>query len=544
MKTKISILITFFIFSLFTYGQVSQQWINFYDGPANNDDMATSVVADNSGNVYVAGYSVGISTNQDITVLKYNSSGVQQWSVRYNGIGNGQDQALKAVLDASGNVYITGFTYAGGTLNDIITMKITAAGGIDWIQRYNGTANLDDAAYDIKLDASLNVYVTGYSTSISTGIDYTTIKYNSFGIVQWVQKYNGPSNNNDVARAICLDQNNNVYITGYSRTGSTSSTEDFVTIKHNSDGIIQWVQRFNPQGNQDVATGIAVDQAGNVVISGYSMVNGMYDFTLAKYNSSGAMLWLNFSGGTANGNDYLNAMVLDGAGNIYITGTTNDAGLGGTNITTIKYNPSGLQQWVRKYNGPVNANDSSTSIALDAGGNVYVAGSSTGLGTNLDVTVIKYNTSGTQQWVQRANGFGNGNDIGNAIAVDAAYNVYVAGLVYSGTNMNDFVTIKYSQVVGIQNSEGKIPSEYKLYQNYPNPFNPGTNIKYQIVNSSYVTLRVYDVLGKKVVTLVNGQLKPGTYEVEFNSANIPSGIYYYTLQAESYKETKKMILLK
>lgn len=544
MKIKIYILISFLIFSLSASAQVLQ-WQNLYNGSSNGEDAATTTVVDNSGNVYVAGYCT-IGANQDIVVLKYNVAGTLLWFRTYNGLGNAHDRALKAALDPAGNLYITGYTNAGGSFYDMITMKINPTWGtIEWNQRYNGTANLNDAAYDIKVDLSSNVYITGYTTNLNTGYDYTTIKYNSSGIVQWIQKYNGPSNNNDEARALFIDQNNNVYVTGYSRTGTTSSTEDFVTIKHNSDGVIQWVQRFNPQGNQDIASAIAVDQSGNVIVSGYSQVNGFYDFTFVKYNSAGTVLWLNSYGGTANGNDYLSAMVLDGAGNIYITGTTNDVGLGGTNMTTIKYNPSGAQQWIKKYNGTGNANDSSTAITIDAGNNVYITGGSTGLGTNLDATVIRYLSNGTQQWVQRTNGFGNGNDEGKAIVVDNGYNVYIAGSLYSGTNSYDMVTIKYAQIlIGIQNQEGEIPAKFSLYQNYPNPFNPVTNIKIGVPTASEVKLIIYDNLGREVTTLVNKQLQPGTYEVEWDGTNYPSGVYYYTLAAGDYSETKKMVLIK
>jgi hypothetical protein len=96
-----------------------------------------------------------------------------------------------------------------------------------------------------------------------------------------------------------------------------------------------------------------------------------------------------------------------------------------------------------------------------------------------------------------------------------------------------------------------IPSEYKLDQNFPNPFNPSTTIKYQIPENSFVTLNVYDVLGNLITTLVNNELPAGSYEVEYNSVGLSSGIYFYRLQvypanggAGSFVETKKMVLLK
>ena len=88
------------------------------------------------------------------------------------------------------------------------------------------------------------------------------------------------------------------------------------------------------------------------------------------------------------------------------------------------------------------------------------------------------------------------------------------------------------------------PTEYKLYDNYPNPFNPSTILRYSIPEASFTTINIYDALGKEVSSLVNETKTAGTYEVEFNATDLSSGIYYYTLQAGSFNQTKKMILIK
>jgi len=98
-------------------------------------------------------------------------------------------------------------------------------------------------------------------------------------------------------------------------------------------------------------------------------------------------------------------------------------------------------------------------------------------------------------------------------------------------------------VTGIE-FEKTIPNNYKLFQNYPNPFNPETKISFQIPVISNVTLKIYDVLGREVRTLVNKELKAGSYKVDFNSKGLSSGIYFYRLTAGSFSEIKKMVLLK
>lgn len=97
---------------------------------------------------------------------------------------------------------------------------------------------------------------------------------------------------------------------------------------------------------------------------------------------------------------------------------------------------------------------------------------------------------------------------------------------------------------GVSNEITDIPDSFMLYQNYPNPFNPSTVIKFSLPKSSYVTLKVFDRLGKEISTLANEKKSIGAYQYVFNAVNIPSGVYFYTLQSDDYTETKKMILLK
>ncbi|MCB0748662.1 MAG: T9SS type A sorting domain-containing protein, partial [Ignavibacteriae bacterium] len=98
--------------------------------------------------------------------------------------------------------------------------------------------------------------------------------------------------------------------------------------------------------------------------------------------------------------------------------------------------------------------------------------------------------------------------------------------------------------VNIDEVEGVIIEEYRLNQNYPNPFNPVTKISYQIPTPGLVTLRIYDVLGREVRTLVNKELNSGKYEIEFDASSLSSGIYFYSLRAESFASTKKIVLMK
>jgi hypothetical protein len=104
--------------------------------------------------------------------------------------------------------------------------------------------------------------------------------------------------------------------------------------------------------------------------------------------------------------------------------------------------------------------------------------------------------------------------------------------------------LKYSYIpTDVTEFTGEI-NDYSLSNNFPNPFNPTTNIRFQIADFGFVSLKVYDVLGNEITTLVNEEKPVGSYEVEFNASNLPSGVYFYRLQAGSFNQIKKMILLK
>jgi hypothetical protein len=116
--------------------------------------------------------------------------------------------------------------------------------------------------------------------------------------------------------------------------------------------------------------------------------------------------------------------------------------------------------------------------------------------------------------------------------------------IFAGTLGTSVWKRSLLDIISVRNISTNIPGNYFLYQNYPNPFNPTTIIKYQIQKSNFVELKVFDILGKSIASLVNEKQSPGTYEVQFNASNLPSGIYFYKLIAGDFVQIKKMVLLK
>ncbi len=122
---------------------------------------------------------------------------------------------------------------------------------------------------------------------------------------------------------------------------------------------------------------------------------------------------------------------------------------------------------------------------------------------------------------------------------------YVSGLQENknGPNTKGLSTISEGVTTGIQENES-VPLNFSLGQNYPNPFNPTTTIQYSISQKGLYSLKVYNVIGKEVATLLNDEINAGTFIFTFNASNLPSGVYFYTLSGDNFLETRKMILMK
>jgi hypothetical protein len=312
----------------------TQQWATTYNGTGNANDAGSDLTVDASGNVYVSGssYNAAGTPNKDMIALKYNSSGAQQWVGRYDGASHLDDAATRiainsttvtitgavqtgtttyqygviayaiatgvqtsatittggtsgianvtdVVKDASGNIYIAGSQTITGHGLDYCVVKISAAMAIAWTVNYNGAASLDDEANGIRVDASGNVFVTGYSKTTSAGKDYVTLKYNSAGTLQWTQTYNDALNGDDEASAMAIDASGNIYVTGDAKTDALNS-QNYYTIKYNTSGTQQWAIATDGDAHlDDKATDIAVDTTGLIVVTGQSALTS----TTAQY---------------------------------------------------------------------------------------------------------------------------------------------------------------------------------------------------------------------------------------------------------------------
>jgi hypothetical protein len=363
-------------------------WSAVYDGPGHGVDTVRAIAIDSSGQVYVTGPSTGSGTGEDYATVKYDWSGTERWVTRYDGPGHGDDVARRIVVNPFG-VYVTGFSRGEGTGEDFATVKYDGNGVEQWVARYDGLAHSSDRAFALGVDLDGNAYVAGYSEDDTVnGQDFTLVKYDSLGVQRWVAKYNGPASGTDEVKALALDWTGDVYVTGNSR----GNDFDIATIKYTPSGDIAWLHRYDgPAQGYDKATDIVLDQRG-VYVVGRSTGNGTgVDYVTLKLDATtGIPAWVErYNNAEVDSGDRAYAVAVDDLGNVYVTGKSFGNGTD-EDFCTVKYNSAGQEVWVERYNGPGNGADRAYGIGVSYPNEVYVAGESWGGATGFDVATVKY----------------------------------------------------------------------------------------------------------------------------------------------------------
>jgi hypothetical protein len=214
------------------FAQVERSWVKTYNASGDYRDCSYAIAVDKAGCVYVTGQGFGKGTQCDFTTFKYSPNGDVIWKAVYNSPESGYDKPYDIVLDDSGYVYITGCGWGGeATFEDMVTIKYSSNGDQIWLRSYDGPAKDYDCPYAIAIDKNYNVYVIGESWGgEDTWEDIVTVKYDRHGNQQWVERYDGPDHDYDYPTTLVVDDNFNVYVTGLSMCFDTD--EDFVTLKY------------------------------------------------------------------------------------------------------------------------------------------------------------------------------------------------------------------------------------------------------------------------------------------------------------------------
>ncbi|HTF05403.1 MAG TPA: hypothetical protein VK826_15345, partial [Bacteroidia bacterium] len=260
----------------------AQQWVNTLDYANGNDGLNKIGV---SGRPYVGGGIQDMFGSYEYAVYTFNlSSGGLGFGSSSVGTTPGFNRLADLAVDDTGNVYITGFTFDPVTKYDIRTIKLDSNLNVVWSWDYDAGYNMDDEGTGLALDSHNNVIVVGYSQTAFNGKNYTVLKYNNAGSLLWIENYDDPAFGDDSASAVVIGKNDTdaIYVTGYSFNGSTN---DYWTMKLDGQGNQVWGIAMNSVLNgDDKATAIALDSLGDVIVSGQNKLgDSVFAYTTVKY---------------------------------------------------------------------------------------------------------------------------------------------------------------------------------------------------------------------------------------------------------------------
>lgn len=465
MKQKITLLLSCLISTIAYSQSTNQGFLDWKTTDGTQNFFYKNVTkTDGLGNVYVAGATINGAGNTDILLAKYNSAGVQLWIQQYAGSGNGHDFAAGLAVTNT-DVYVTGaVTTSTNLTTDVITMHYSSAGVLQWATTYNGTGNAFDSGKFLVIDGSNNVYVTGGSYNASGNIDFVTVKYSSTGTQQWVSLYDYSASLDDAGINIATN-GSNVVVTGV--VTSTTNNYKVATLTYaQSTGSLTAtnVGTATTTSSVTAVTDLGKDVSGNIYIVGSTYVSGQgQNYYVQKLSNALVTQWTYTYNGSSNLDDIAKGIQLDASSNVYVTGYSTSS-TQGRDITTVKLNSSGTQQWIQTINSITNGDDEGADMVIDASANIYIAGYIASDINQSDYYTVKYNSSGTKIWDILTDG-NHLNDRGTNIALDSLNNVIVTGQSETVPNTFQFLTTKYVQmdVITPTDFNGETPKSNALY---------------------------------------------------------------------------------
>ena len=352
------------------FSTIPKNWIETLAGPST--DESWDITVDSSGNIYIAG--MNYITWASASVVKLNSSGTIQWS-SYANPGSHHGALFYGVfVDSSGNVYAGGNTESD---HNAILFKYNSSGVLQW-KKSMGTSTSYEYINSIASDSSGNIYATGHF-----GSKPAVVKLNSSGNTIWQRQWN-QSGSPD---GIVIDSSDNIYVSGKTSAVGQGS-DDFLLLKWNSSGTIQWERTLGASGS-DRAYDIAIDSSDNLFVVGrYTVGGGDYDSVIARYDTSGNVVWQRQLGGSSN-DSYYDSIAADNSGNVYVCQWNQ-----GDGFTIAKYDIDGNIQW-QNYLDNSGGTDYHRGIAVDPdGSNIYIVGQGNVTGST-DWIVAKLAGDGT-----------------------------------------------------------------------------------------------------------------------------------------------------
>ncbi len=421
----------------------------------------------------------------DVWLIKTDMLGDTLWTRIYGGSGVDNVKCVQQTLD--GGYIMVGETESYGVGNyDVWLIKTDYLGDSVWTKTCGGFNG--DGGYCVQQTHDGGYIISGHTGSYGAGgSDMYLIKTDSVGHVLWDRTYGGGGQERGYWVQETLDG-------GYIVVGKTSSfacdAQDLWLVKTDSVGNTLWTKTYDRSGREGGRC-IQLTSEGGYIVAGYTIPPGdsVYNIWLLRIDSLGDTIWTK---------TYPNNLPSSGPGAVsvqqtwdggyIIAGSIDPVGPDSADVYLVKTDSLGYVVWERSYGDSGLAYGFSVQQTLDGG--YVVAGTHSG-----DVYLIKTDTLG------------------------------IVTLVAGGSGR-------------------ALPKASSLSQNYPNPFNSETEIRYTLPRDSYISLKVYNILGQKVATLVDRKQQAGCEIARWDASSFSSGIYFYRLKAGDFTETRKMILLK
>ncbi len=479
---------------------------------ASGYQIPHTISSDKQGNVFVSGWGTGFLPD---------TSREHPFALKYDSDGNFkwirslpvQGACWSHTLDNTGNLYLLS---SYGQFDVSIT-KFSTQGNTVWTLILTAESPTE-IIYDNKFIYSL---MRKRSPNMQE-YDYFITKHDTSANLIWATAIDSTHPGSEEPIDMAIDDSGNVYITGYSDITPITS----YTVKLDSSGNKRW-ESLRQTGDFDCPSfSVALDDLGNCYIAGNSfhIPVGTDKYKIIKYDINGNVIWEKspILGKALK-------VLVDNTGNPYISGFEG----------TLKLDSSGnVIRYDSAYGG---------TILLDNNGNLFdnrTPLDSIGLNSTLKTT--KKDSAGNVLWIKNKT-LNNNYTFGGGDFCLANNSVYIVIKKVLYPNLNDSLwVIKYSQqLIGVEPISSIVPKQFQLFQNYPNPFNPSTLFKFQVSKSAYIRIVLYNVLGEEVTTFLNENLKAGEYKVTYNAVYLASGIYFYTMFADNKLiDTKKMLLVK
>lgn len=425
---------------------------------------------------------------------------------------------------------------------DVYIIRTDQYGDTIWTKTY-GDPNAWEVAYSMS-NTSDGGYIIAASKFDSQLWHLWLIKINSQGDTVWSKIFPGSQG------GYCIKKTNDG---GYIVTGGLY---DISLLRIDAQGNTLWLKKYDNESEWEEGNYVQQTSDGGYIIAGVTEFPEprSLDIWLIKTDSMGDTLWTKIYGG-----DYIDSpssLCETKDGGYLIAGEYTEQGELGLeeHIWILRTDSEGDTLWTKKINNG-SWSDRAYSVEKTSDGGFIIAGETCYENFDSDIYLLKLNEEGNNQWTSRiGRNLGEigdekhyrGNDV--AETSDGGYIITGFQCIYIGWDYyEDLCLLKVDdkgQITGISEKKKNIPSNFLLQQNYPNPFNSETVIPFSVALSCNVRIEVFDMLGRRIETIMDSYVFPGEYEVRFSANTLSTGIYFYRIHAGEFNSTRKLLIIR